>query len=185
MHEHLQRQRACVGGPEFLQLAQGKFPGQNRPFNAKLAGELHALGRGEGHLRGGVDGQLRGDDPGQPHQADILHDERVHAGRVELPEVIGRGVEFRGEHQGVERHVGFDAVPMTERHHLGQFLLGEVVGPQARVEPREPEINRVRAVGHGRPDAIPVTRRGEQFGLSLPGLGKSRGIHGGCNRRGM
>ena len=163
MHEHLQRQRRFPIA-ELRQLPQRQLPRQHRALDAQLPRKRHALRRRDRHLRARVNRQLRRDRPCQPHQPDILHDERIHARAAQQPQILRRRVEFPGKNQRVESDVRFHPVPMTKSHDLRQLRLGEIVRPQPRVEFRQPEINCVRAIRHRRAHAVPAARGGEEFG---------------------
>lgn len=71
---------------------------------------------------------------------------------------------FIFKNQRVERDVAFHTTPMQKFHQLRQIRDGEIVRPHSRVEFFKPEIDRVRAVFHGGPGAIPITGGREQFG---------------------
>ncbi len=98
-------------------------------------------------------------------EAEILHDHRIHARRVEQAELPLGVRQFAGEDQRVERDVALHAVPVQELHEPRQILLGEIVRAQPGVESRQAEIDRVRAIGHRRARTVPVSRGGEKFGF--------------------
>ena len=76
-----------------------------------------------------------------------------------------RGRKFVRKNQRVERGKTLHPVAVEVFHELGQVLRREIRRPHTGVEGREAEIDGVGAIGHGRPGALPIAGRGEQFGL--------------------
>ena len=54
---------------------------------------------------------------------------------------------------------------VEEPDQFRQLLLGEIVRPHSGIEPRQTEVNRIGAVGHGGARAFHVARRGDQLRL--------------------
>ena len=162
---------------EFLDVAQAQFAGEDDALDAEVAGEGGALGRGDRHLRGGVDRQLGHDLAGKAHEADILDDERIDAHAIEQAQVVRGVIQLGGEDEGVERDERAHAVAVAEGDDLGQLGLAEVIRAQPRVETRQSEVDRVRAVRDGGAHTVPVPRGGEEFGWF--GEDERVGVHAG------
>ena len=111
-----------------------------------------------------MDRQLRHERPREPHEADILHDECIHACAIQQPQIVGSGFEFAGENERIESDISLHPVPVAKRDDLRQFLLREIIRPQPRIKSRQPEVNRVRPIRHRRAHAIPAAGGSEEFG---------------------
>ena len=164
MHENLQRHALRLGA-ELRQLAQGEFPRQDRPRDAKPPRKGDPFRRSQRHLRRGVDGKTRREFPRQRRQPDVLHNGGVNPRAGEKEQLFLRERQFVGKNQRVEGGVALHAMFVQKRHQLREVVLGEIRRPHPRVERREPEIDRVGAVCHRRADAFPVARRSQKLRL--------------------
>jgi len=169
MDEDFQRNIRIGRRFKLRQFTQRKFPRQDGPRDAEPLRKGRAFGRSQRHLRRGVDGQIGHPFPCQRDQAQVLHDGRVDPGAVEQNEFLLGGGELVGEDQDVERDVALHAMVMKKIHQLRQVLWREIRGPHPRIEGGQAEIDRVRAVGHGRARAFPVAGRSEEFGFRAGG----------------
>ena len=102
----------------------------------------------------------------QRGQPDVLHDGRIDARAVQQDELLLRRRELVGEDEDVERDVALHAMFVEKFHQAGQVVRREIGRAHARVEGGQPEVDRVRAVGHRRARAFPVARGREQLGFS-------------------
>ena len=153
------------GGLEALDFLDRKLAGEDgaRQWHDGFD-ERQPLGRGEGHLGGGVDFHVGRHRLGQPGEAEVLNDDGVHAGGGDHAQLGFRGRQLTGEHQRVHRQIPAQAVAVQVFHEFGQIRIDEIVSAQPRVEFGQAEVDRVGTGGHCRPRAIPVARRGQQFG---------------------
>jgi hypothetical protein len=149
-------------------LAHRVFAGDDGAVEIEKAmGEVERLGRGDRHLRRGVEMQIGHHGPGHRGEPEILHDDRVHTCVAEEPQLLRRILEFLGKNERVEGNEPPHPVGVEEVHQLRQVLRREIVRPDPRVEAGHAEIDRIRPVRHGSARAVPVARRGEQFGGSF------------------
>ena len=80
----------------------------------------------------------------------------IDSGSNHRPHVLLGPGHFVLEHEYVERDIPLHAPPVQILHEPGQIRPGEVVGPHARVEFLQAEINRVRAVLDGGAKSSPI-----------------------------
>jgi hypothetical protein len=100
--------------------------------------------------------QLRRYLASEPRQPGILYDNRVHT-RLGQPDQNLFGVsEFISEDQGVKRHKASDIVSPKVFHDFRQLFRPKIISPHPGVEPLQPEVDGVRPVRDGRPQAFPV-----------------------------
>ena len=118
-------------------------------------------------MRRGVDFHAEAEFLRQHRQTQILHQHRVHAGRVERDELAFGSRQLVGENQHVECSVTADIVFMEILHQRLYLIISEIVGALPGVELLEAEIDSVSAVGNGGASAIPVTGRSEKFGFHV------------------
>ena len=101
----------------------------------------------------------------QPHEAQILDEHRIDAGRRDLPHELLDLRQLAGEHERVERDIAFQAAAVQLGHQRRQIGHVKILGAGAGVEARiEAEIDGVRAVFDRGANAVPVAGRGEEFG---------------------
>jgi len=98
-------------------------------------------------------------------EADILDDHGIHARGVQRLQFRHRIGQFIGEHQNIQGDIPLHPVAVQEGHDFGKFPFSEIVRAHPGIETLEPEENGIRAVRHRRPEAIPIARRGEEFGF--------------------
>jgi hypothetical protein len=168
------RSALAEGVPDSGDFGDGILAGEDHELAAQFAHELDPGRAGDRHLGRGVDGEVRGEPPDQAADADILHDGGVDAGGDDRAEVVFGLGKFGREDQRVESDVAPDTAAMEPGHQFRQVDLGEVVGSEPGVETGEPEIDRVGTVLDRGADAVPIARRGEEFGAA-GGRGGNRG----------
>ena len=144
-------------------VSQRQLTREDHAADAQLARELDRRCVGARHLRRRVHRQRRRDGARQPEDPEILHDDRVRAGRRRGPHRALHRAELVIEHQRVERHVPAHAVLVQIAHRRRELGHIEVVRPSAGVEPREPEVHRVGARAHRRAHRLRVTRGREDL----------------------
>ena len=114
---------------------------------------------------------VRRDFAGELGEAEVLDDERVHAGGGDLAELLLGGLHFAGEDEGVHRDEAFHAVAVEVFHELVEIRIDEIIRAQAGVEARQAEINRVGsggdAGGHRQADAGARLGRAERTARQL------------------
>ena len=158
--------------PDFL---QAQFPGQDGLLQVQESGgEFQPVRRGKRHLGGGVQFQLHaGNLPSPFRQAagksDVLHDDPVRAGGIQVAQV-GEGVrQLGGENERIHGHVPLHAVRVKETHQFRKGIQREVVCAQTGVETVQTEINGVCAIGYGGAGAVHVPGGSQQFGTQVSG----------------
>ena len=73
---------------------------------------------------------------------------------------FGNGIgKLVREDEDIQGHIGFDSVIVEKGDDFGQFLVAEIVSPHACIEAGEAKKNGIRTIGHGGPQAIPISRR--------------------------
>ena len=150
---------------EFFEFTQRQFARQHHALDSEFACKLCAFRRSNRHLRARVNRQLRRDFPCEPHEAHVLHDQRIHARAAAIAQHLFRRVEFAGEDERVERHVCLHAVAVAELHDLHQLVVAEIVRAQPRIETRQAEVNGIRAIRDGGTQTVPATGGREEFGM--------------------
>ena len=145
MDEHLQRDGALpFHGADVV---EGQLPGQNSPLHALGGQQAGGVGVVDSHLGAGVDRQT-GDSLAQGlQQADILHDDSVHAHAVELGRVVQESPQLPVAYQGVGGYVDLDPVKMGQTHGFFKFVHREIVGEGPGGKALAAQIDRVRSVG--------------------------------------
>ena len=110
-----------------------------------------------------MDAERGKETPGDFRQTHILNDDGIDPGVVEQTQ-FGHGVgQFVGENEDVQRHVGFDPMVVEKGHDFGQIVFGKILRPHARIEARQSEIDRIRAIGHGGAQAVPIAGRSKKL----------------------
>ena len=163
MHEGLQLQLRRGALPQFADLCQGHLPAQHHAGRAHVVvgaggGVVQAVGLGA-H----VNLQLRRGQPQRADQAQVGHDRRVHAQRMQRASVIGGGVHVGVAREGVDRDV--DALPggVHRLYGLRQGLHVEAHAPGAQLEHRPADVHRVRTEAQRGGKALGIARRGKQL----------------------
>ena len=140
-----------------------QLAGHDDSFDTQAADEFNSARLGQRHLRRAVNRQARRGSSNQPHESQVLDDDRIGPGlNNRLDELHGVGQLVR-KNQRVERDVTTDVVAMQVIHHLRQFFDRKIRGPMPGVKVRQPEINGVGPVGHGGAQSIPIAGRGQKF----------------------
>ncbi len=100
-------------------LLQAQFARQHQLGKTRRAEEARLLRGADVALRAGM--QLDGR---QVHfkQCHVLHDERIHAGLVQLPDLLARRLQFGIVQDGIERDEDAGAVAVREFHQAKQSL---------------------------------------------------------------
>ena len=112
--EHLQRDGALLF--HGADVVEGQLPGQNSPLHALGGQQTGGVGVVDSHLGAGVDRQPRYCLAQGLQQADILHDDSVHAHAVELGGVVQESPQLPVAYQGVGGYVDLDPVKMGQTH---------------------------------------------------------------------
>ncbi len=94
MHKDLERY--CTRW-EFFQLAQGKLPCEHHAIHPERLHKPRSLRRCHRHLRRGMNRQLWRNRARQPHQSDILHNQRIDPGPIAAPQFLSGIIELPGE----------------------------------------------------------------------------------------
>ena len=138
--------------PDGADLRQGQFPVQHEPAVAEALGETRFLRRADGALGGGME-----DHPfrSEPRYGRILHDQRVHAGRLQFLQQLPGLRNLLLVNQGIEGHIDPDAEPMRViaqpadiRHGIAGRLprpegrAGDVHGIGPAVDSRDADVRR-------------------------------------------
>ena len=103
--------------------------------------------------------------PQQPGHPDVLDEHRIDPTGRHLPGQALEFPEFPVEGQGVERGVAAKAVAVEGFDDPGEVGDGEIRRPNASVVAAvEAKIDGVGPIFDRRADAVPIPRRGEEFG---------------------
>ena len=145
MDEHLQRDGALLF--HSADVVEGQLPGQDGPLHTLGGQQAGGVGIVDRHLGAGVDRQARHRLAQGLQQADILHDDRVHAHAVELGGIVQESSQLPVAHQGVGGDVDLDPVKMGQTHCFLELVHREIVGEGPGGKAFAAQIDRVRSVG--------------------------------------
>ena len=145
--EHFQRDGAFfLDGAD---IGEGQLPGQNGPAHAFRRQQTGSPGIADRHLGAGMDSQTGHGLPQGVQQADILHDDRVHAHSIKLGRIKQKRAQLPVAHQRVGGDVDFDPVEVGQTHGLAQFFHRKIVSKSPGGKAFSAQIYRVRSVGDG------------------------------------
>ena len=153
--------RAVHLGCDRADLVQVQLARQHHLREARVLQEARLGRRADVGLRARVQLQWRQVELEQPH---VLHDQRVDAGRVQLPGQAPRGLELVVAQDGVQRHeharveaVRVAAQALDLGHRVGRLV--------ARAEAGAADVDRVRPVVHRLDADVGVAGGGEELEL--------------------
>ena len=164
MHEEFQR--AGGFGGDRANLAERQFARQHDLREADVLQEARLGRRADVGLRAGVQLDRRQVDFEQAH---VLHDQRIGAGLVDLPDQLARLFDLVVAQDGVERDEHLRAVAMRVPRQpldVGHRVAG--IGPRA--EGRSADVDGVGAMVDRRDAEIGVLRGRKQFQMLAIGL---------------
>jgi len=113
--------------------------------------------------------------PGQPGDAQVLHDDCIGAGFGDPLDVTRGAAQFTGENERVQRDAGTHVVVVEEVDGRGQAGQRNVRRAAPGVEIVRAEIHRVGPVGHGGAESGLVAGGGKQLGRRCVGCGSGHG----------
>ena len=117
----------------------------------------------DGHLGAGVEPQGGKTLPGQPQDAQILHQHAVGPQRRQLFQQRQHPRQLPVLHQGVHRHINPHPVQMGKAQGLRQGFVVKIAGAGPGAEGRVAQIDRVRSRRLRPLQGLPVSRRGENL----------------------
>ena len=148
------------GGPE---VGERKLAGRHGADHAAVRGEARSGRIGDRHLGAGVPRQFRRDEAGQTQNAEVLHDDGVHAGVAQKSQVIRQLAHLPIVRERVHRHKQARAVQMRKTHGAAQLVAVEIVGVSARAEGLAAQIHGVGPGVHRRFKGFPRSGGRQQF----------------------
>ena len=128
-------------------IVEGQLPGQDgagHSFCGQQTGGGSVVDR---HLSAGMNSQSRHGSAQGVQQADILHDDRVHAHAVELGRVEQKSPQLAVAYQSVGSNVDLDPVKMGQPYGFFQLIHCEIVGESSGGKAFSAQIDRVCPVG--------------------------------------
>ena len=140
-------ERGVGGGVDVADLIDGQFAREHQLREAGVAEEFRLLFRADVALGAGVQLNRR---QVHFHQAQVLHDQRIDAGLVQLPDLLARTFQFRVVQDGVERNENARMVAMRELHQR-RDILDRVAGVMAGAKGGTADIDSIGAVEDGLP----------------------------------
>jgi len=85
-----------------------------------------------------------------------------------MPRSLGWCSLIVSEHQRIERGIAPQPMPVQQLHDGREISNREIGGTSPGIEASfETEIDRISPIGNRRPQAVMITRRGQQFGSGL------------------
>ena len=133
-------QRIGTGAVDFPNLFQSQFASQHHLTESRLRQEAHFLRRAVIHLRAGMKRNGRQVEAGNAH---ILHDERIYADAVQVPNHRLGIFQLLILQNGIHRHVNARPIQMRITHQF-RDVLQRVSRSGTRPEAGCPDIHGVR-----------------------------------------
>ena len=133
-------------GADVADFLPAQLPAQHHSGHSPGRAEQHAGEGMDGHLSGAVDCHLGCNLAAQPHHAQILDDESVHAAHRRMTNQTAELFSLPVGNQGIQGQVDGNAPDVAVFHGLHQGLGGEVLGTLTGIEGSTAKIYGVCAI---------------------------------------
>ncbi len=168
MHKHFRLHVLHPGtGPD---LFQGTLPGQHHTADIEFLQLFHLKRPVHRQLCAGMHFQCRKSVFQQMHQAQILNDQCIHPGFIQVPRLPVRGFHFFFEEDDVHGDVDFHSVQMGCGNDLLHFLQREIRGIGPGAKPGKSQIDCIGSGCQGCIKTVPAAGRSENLGHGDPSL---------------
>ena len=169
MGEGLQLQVPGGFGPDLGDLRKAQLPGQDHPVRPQIVPGPGGLVVGHAGLGAHVDLHGGGIALGQGQHPHIRQDHRGDPALLQQFQPGGEGGHLLVAGHGVAGDVEIRPLLPAQGGGPGQVLLGEVPREGPHPEGVPCQVHRIRPVGQGHFQPLPVPRRGQQFQSLLHG----------------
>ena len=136
-------------GADVGDLLLAQLSAQDHAAHTQSGTDLDTGQRVDGELGGAVNGHAGGDLTAQPHYAQVLNDEGIHAGQGGLTDQLFQFGGLLVGNQGVQSQVNGNAADMAVLDCFGQGLQGKILGALTRIKNANAQIDRIGTVLNG------------------------------------
>ena len=131
-------------------LRKGQFPGQHHPASPQFVIGRGGCGVDDAGLGADMNLTVRRVAFCQCQHAQVGQDQRIRAHFIQRRQIVRQPGHFIIPGQGVDSHIDLHAPLMTVLHSFRHFFRGKVIGSGAHPKGLARQIDRVRAVSHGK-----------------------------------
>ena len=114
-----------------------------------------------------MQGQLRHNLARQANNAQILHDDAIHAHIVQKEQIVGQLCQLAIIHQGINGDVKTNSVHMSKVHSLRHFFFIKIAGIGASTKGLAAHVHGIGTGIHRRLQGLPAASRSQKLNIFL------------------